>query len=426
MVTPSHLRCSARPSKTLGFGVGLHSHRGTARPSRRAPTLALSLAGLFVLSACAEVEPQTAEANPFEVTQVDPQPARRVAQVQIALRTRVQGPELTPAAQSVAPSPADLVKPGAALGLVKVSASKMSAERGKAKNATDSSSNRTTGDKSSGLPTGTALDVRGDFAEFRGVEERLVWAFAGASRPAWSELQIGDCMGVSTPAPRAPEPNTADTRATREIELLDLGRFEIVLGDQRFEVPLHLAPGILPYASGVQYRGEQVLKEQLAVRQADRQASPRAMALQWEGIGQQNLPGTRVDAPVPANLNFQLSRTSSDQGEQESTWYDIAWSHALRQEVRAPSRLYLHARLDKKAKSSATDTSVNEVVCRLEDRGEWQLDLEELADEGLEIRKDAGPLEFELRRVHNFERVVPGFDRVRVQIERSESLLLRQ
>lgn len=367
---------------------------------RRAARLVMSLGGFVALSACAEVEPPAlAEKNPFELTQPELAPSRRVAQVKIALSETNEVSSLSAAKPSPAAQRAENGE--AAAGPVE-------AEKAPLAPVADPSAAR-----SNAGPM--ALKVRGDFAAFRGVQERLVWAFAGVSEPVWTGLQVGDCIGIDGSAQRAPELNGAESQGSREIELLDLGRFEIELGQQHFEVPLHLAPGVLPYASGVQYRGEQELL--LAGRSRD------GLALAWQGLA--DLPGSRLTAPLPPKLNFELYPSDSDQGEEESTWYDMVWSPAA---ASSPSRLYLHARLAPKQNETAEAPSKQQspqVVCRLADRGEWQLDLEELADEGLDISHEDSDIEFELRRVQDFSKPAPGFERVQVQIERSESLRLR-
>lgn len=387
MVTLSHRNARRYVTPRLALGV------------RRASKLVLSLAGVVALSACADEEPPpAAEKNPFELNQPESTPTRRVAQVKIALSQvsdqLPQGhhaPAPTQNAEEL-PAAAGPVEPEPLLAPAVDVAQQIAPASGP-----------------------LSLKVRGDFAAFRGVQERLVWAFAGVSEPVWSSLQVGDCIGVDGSAPRASELNAAEAQGAREIELLDLGRFEIELGEQRFEVPLHLAPGVLPYASGVQYRGEQEL---LLPGRAQKD-----LGLGWQGLAE--LPGSRLSAPVPPKLNFELSPSDADQGEEESTWYDMAWSPAKGD---AASRLYLHARLapsQNEAADAATKQQSEQVVCRLADRGEWQLDLEELADEGLDISSEDSDIEFELRRVQEYSQSAPGFERVQVQIERSESLRLR-
>lgn len=386
----------------LGSGLGLAS---------RASKLGLPLLAAVALSACADVETPAAatEKNPFELA--EPAPTRRVAQVKIALRSQAKqaaGPQLRA-------KPSDAVKsgdePSGAAGPVE-SESLMAPSIDLAQDTIQARSQEDV-EQAKQSPVHSdnplALKVRGDFAAFRGVQERLVWAFAGVSAPVWTSLQVGDCIGVSGSAQRAPELNAAEAQGTREIELLDLGRFEIELGDQRFEVPLHLAPGVLPYASGVQYRGEQEVP----------MPSEADLALGWQGV--RELPGSRFSTPVPPKLNFELYPSESDQGEDESTWYDMVWTPA---KAEAKSRLYLHARLSAQDLAQGQQQQAGQVVCRLPDRGEWQLDLEELADEGLDINAEDRTIEFELRRVRDFSTSAPGFERVQVQVERSESLRL--
>lgn len=386
MATPSHPRA---PLHVDSSGRSTRAHRSLT--AGKASKL-VAICGVVALSACAEVETPAAaaEKNPFEQIQPEPSSTRRVAQVKIALRSQA----------GALPTQLNLDK--AQSGPIETEAL-MAPSVDVAKDGPPSQ------ELEDQTAEALALNVRGDFAAFQGVQERLVWAFAGISEPAWLGLQIGDCMGVRASAQRALELNAAEAQGTREIELLDLGRFEIELGDQRFEVPLHLAPGVLPYASGVQYRGEQELAMPSQAQQA--------LALGWEGLAQ--LPGSRLSAPVPAKLNFELYPSVAEQGEEESTWYDMVWSP-----TETKSRLFLHARLTSANKELLDGPQQSQVVCRLPDRGEWQLDLEELADEGLDIGAEDSSIEFELRRVQDFRKAVPGFERVQVQIERSESLQL--
>lgn len=404
MASLSHQRARLHVDTGSGAALGLQL--------KKASRFVLSLGALFALSACAEVESPpapAAETNPFELSQPEPAPAQRVAQVKIALRSEAAAPSPEHRREreeaSTGTNLVDPVSPKALQESLLAQEAKQEAKVAEPRPSTEANA-----EVAAQQPL--ALKVRGDFAAFRGVQERLVWAFAGITEPVWTGLQVGDCIGVDGSVQRAPELSGAEAQGTREIELLDLGRFEIQLGEQRFEVPLHLAPGVLPYASGVQYRGEQELT-----------TSPdqAALALGWQGLAQ--LPGSRLSAPLPAKLNFELYPSDSDQGEEESTWYDIAWSPAKAQDQ---SRLYLHARLTPAHTEAGGSSPQSQVVCRLADRGEWQLDLEELADEGLDINAEDSAIEFELRRVQDFSTAVPGFDRVQVQIERSETLQLRQ
>lgn len=412
--------------------------------------LALSLWAIAGASACAELETSpSSEHNPFEVIQPEREPSRRLAQIQVVLRdtaefipapsriqnaagneTQSQEESLSLYRQAGTVPSEDQIKAKATTSTPRVTAT--------AKVAAESpfvpTSNPLAKAKPPALeilsqpPAHTELDVRGDFAAFRGVEERLVWAFAGLTRPAWSELQVGDCMGVSAASRRMADLPASEAKGTREIELLDLGRFEIQLGDQRFDVPMHLTPGVLPYASGVQYRGEHRLpaSNQPPSRSGYQQQRDLTkdipqipMSLKWQGPATPELPGARVEAPLPAALKFKVRASAAP--PQNSTgapaWYDLTWTPSP-SNIGSRNRLYLHARIPSEFHS---DT---QVVCRLPDRGDWQLDLEELADEGLDLRNESGRIELELRRVSDFNRKATGFEQVRLRVERSEQALI--
>lgn len=383
----------------------------TSSSLRSTPALALSLWAMVGASACADVDaPSQPELNPFESIEVAPQPNRRLAHIQVVLRSQRNSDSA--AAKVPTAETEDPAFTGVALA---DSNPKSAAATEFAEVAEAAGSNAAPVEAP--LPKAPAsedLDVRGDFASFRGVEERLVWAFAGVAKPVWAGLEAGECMAVSASSRSLPELPSTEISGSREIELLDLGQLELQIGEGHFDVPLHLAPGVLPYASGVQYRGAQALSR----------AAPKKVELRWEGLESLQLPAGRIQAPLLPRLHMDLLAAENETGASEAGWYELLWSPLAsgnEQKTIQNSELFLHVRTI----SDSLDSPSSQVVCRLADRGEWQLDLEALADEGLTLPKESEQIEVELRRVHAFEQRSAGFEKIRVQIERSEQMRLK-
>lgn len=280
------------------------------------------------------------------------------------------------------------------------------------------------------------MQVEGDFAEYRGVDEALVWAYAGVQEPRPTDLlDVGECRRESQLTRDFARPHSAPSGpeaegGNRGIELLDVGPLQLRWGQERYDVPMRLAPEILTYASGVQYRGQHRVLPHARKRNAER---PSALSLQWNEAGAaidrrkekletENLLQS-LSLPMPSPLQIEVHRPDAklikkeDQsGYELPRWIDIRWEPAnLR------NALYLHTSLLNE-KGNPQGTSV---ICRIEDSGQWQIDFDQLAELGLDIRNtslDRGerslPLRVELRRRHRFARAVPGFERISIDIER--------
>ena len=277
-------------------------------------------------------------------------------------------------------------------------------------------------------PVSETLRFRGDFAEYRGVEEKLVWAYAGVEPTPWEVLDVGDCALVSHVPTRLEGREAPFDGRTREIALLDMGGVQVQVGNERYEVPMHLAPGVLPYASGVQYRGTRELQPS----PSDPSRGQNPLSLHWDGLDEFDLPAASFKAELPPALDLDILRPEF-RSEHERAWIDLVWSPSPESQTKGSElgrpevALYLRAYLTPSAETKYSD---DVVICRMEDSGQWQLDLDRLADLGLRLghtQDDSNPAELsvELRRVHRYATQHAGFDQLSLEVERSESASFR-
>lgn len=212
------------------------------------------------------------------------------------------------------------------------------------------------------LGTEPQLDVTARFVRYRGLDDDFVRGRVGVVPLAHERLAIGQCQ--SADLLEQIESGERPLGGTRELLLIDAGNLRVRLGGVQLEVPLVLLPDLLPYMSGVEYA--EVLDALPTVFSIGDERTD--VALELEGSSDEEVPPTVVRARLPRRLELQT------QGTFDSDALALTW----RTDPEASGPLILRI-----ASYVGSEPLGNEVVCAVDDDGEYRLDLVALRELGL-------------------------------------------
>ena len=227
------------------------------------------------------------------------------------------------------------------------------------------------------------IQIRGHFAEYRGLVPNFVRAYIHAPEFAWEWLEPSKCGVQADLIPLAWSEN--QRQDDRELALLDVGDIYWRYGDNNLDVSLRLLPDLMPYVSGVEYFADSSWIEQ---RAHSREAE--LATLHIEGNGDREFQPLVFSAPIPPTLqlDFDLSQSpaqpfrfqwKSDSGNLPSSNLINTWFVLRLQGVRQ------------------NESTGQELICLVSNRkdngetidhGAGTINLAELAEQGLDLEGD--------------------------------------
>jgi hypothetical protein len=276
-----------------------------------------------------------------------------------------------------------------------------------------------------------SIGVRADFAQFRGIDEDLVRAYAGAPLAPWETLKVGQCISDGRTVNQQPPVDQAKSRS-RELTFLDVGRLRFDLrdtgsrsgraataraenGDElSLDVGLRLTSTLLSYATGVQYAGHVDLAP---LRRIETSEAP--ISLSWAGTEDGDIAPLRLEGSLPGRLAHTAS--FSEDFSLELEWSSSSRRRASRRASPKLGSLSLdHDRIILSVTAiSGGKASASTTYCRLADRGEATIPAEELwaVGRGQEVHA----LRVSLARVHTYLGEVRDIGPLRVDLLHRES-----
>ncbi len=208
-------------------------------------------------------------------------------------------------------------------------------------------------------PDGFELTAR--FAMVRGLEEEFVRARADMPDLAIDLLSPGQCASESSLWSSELTADSVDpSDAGQELLLVDAGELEVQLGEARLEVPLALAPDLLPYMSGVEYAYFAEDAEVADLLEADR------LTVMAAGGLTDDLPAFTADSVVPGPISLQY--TAEDLASIDKGALAFRWSGQPSDDPEATLTLRFTPLLD-------GEPLGDDIVCLAADRGQTRFDL---------------------------------------------------
>jgi len=140
------------------------------------------------------------------------------------------------------------------------------------------------------------LDVTARFVESHGLDEAFVRSRADLWPQPEQLVSPGHCLASDQLSGFVPL-DAADTASTNyELVLLDAGTVQLHVGVHNVDVPMVLAPDLVPSMHGVEYV--------YTNESADWLADAEVLELEVEGSGDETLPGFRHRIQLPEPLGF--------------------------------------------------------------------------------------------------------------------------
>lgn len=162
------------------------------------------------------------------------------------------------------------------------------------------------------------IQVRGHFAEYRGLVSNFVRAYIHAPEFAWEWLEPGQC-GV--PADLVPLAWSEKQREDdRELTLLDVGDIRWRYGNNDLDISLRLLPDLMPYVSGVEYFAESSWAESFWMNQQEDSLNAAHATLHIDGNGDSDSQSLVFSAPIPPALNFEFKLPSAPNQPFQLNW----------------------------------------------------------------------------------------------------------
>ena len=161
----------------------------------------------------------------------------------------------------------------------------------------------------------TSLSGEARFAVFHGMDAEFAQSRIDLTESASDRLSLGKCVDANSELVRV-EVGRAGPLSWRDLDLVDVGNISLRLGGQELPLTYALAPDLISWMSGIEYRHHE---DSLPLgARGEHAATP--IRLSVSGSPEEEFPEFEADASLPATVTDLRLRVEPDKESPTLTW----------------------------------------------------------------------------------------------------------